>query len=133
MKKIIILVLIFVFCVSAFVFDTNGEKIRAALAPNVMLCGIKWGEKGILLPESAITYDEESGKTYIFAAVTTDKYPEGGYEAKRIECEIYGIENGEADVFFMLKGVPTKSIIASADKKLTDGRMVIISGYLDNE
>ena len=132
MKKIIISVLIVLFCASALLFSAYGRDIRAALSPRVILCGVKFGQNGYYLPESAIEYDEESGKSYIYAAVASEKYPEGGYEAKRVECAVYDTADGEVSVFFMFMGVDfNNGIIASSDKKVTAGRMVKIAGYLD--
>lgn len=136
MKRALIISLIVLFCAAAFGFNYFGKDIRDALAPRVETGKIKYSVYGPILPSEAVRADE-SGQTYVMFAVKTDKYPERGYEALRMDCELLDMDfeimgtddsdaQGELMSFYKSMGIDYLPIVSS-DKEVLDGRRVIVA------
>ena len=66
-----------------------------------------------------------TGRSYVYFAIETDRYPEAAYEAERADvvvCESYG---GESVVLFGMYSTDGKKLIVSADKEIVEHRRVI--------
>lgn len=125
MKRALIISLIVLFCAAAFGFNYFGEDIRDALAPRVEAVKIKYSIYGVVVPSEAVRTDE-SGQTYVMFAVKTDKYPEKGYEALRLDCDV--VDTTENEVVLSIAGNADIDYLAivSADKEVIEERRVVV-------
>lgn len=125
MKRIIIAFFAVLFCAAAFVFLFIGEQIREALAPCVTICDVLYAGNGYVLPKDAVQTDE-NGEAYVLLVRKSEKFPERGYEAKRINCEIVGIVNDDAVLMFESNIPLGEKAITASDRPVSDGNKVII-------
>lgn len=126
MKRAVIISLIVLFCAAAFGFNYFGEDIRDALAPRVEAVKVRYSLSGCVLPSEAVRADQ-NGQTYVMFAVKTDKYPEKGYEALRLDCNV--VDTTEKEVLVSIAGNVEMYYltIVSSDKEVVDGRRVVVS------
>lgn len=124
MKRVIIVFLMLIYCSTAFLFNHYGKNIRGMLSPKVETTELEYSPYGITVPSKAI-HTEKSGRSYVYFAIETDRYPEAAYEAERADvvvCESYG---GESIVLFGAYSTDEKLLIVSADKEVVEQRRVI--------
>jgi len=77
----------------------------------------------LTLPESAV-YEDETGRTFVYLLVDSEKYPEQAYEAEQVFISIRDRQDGLV-YFYMDQVDTTDAVIFSADKPLEDGARVV--------
>lgn len=86
-------IIIVLFCLGILFLEYGGESLRTFLAPKVYLHPITFLASGIAVPAECLHIDENTGETYVFIAMNTGKFPEGGYEAVRYSCVVITTDN----------------------------------------
>lgn len=130
MKRAVIISLIVLFCAAVFGFNCFGEDIREVMSARVEAVKVRYSLSGCVLPSEAVRADE-NGHTYVMFAVKTDKYPEKGYEAVRMDCGMVETDTEEDEADTVILSFDKKIgldylAIVSSDREVLDGRRVIV-------
>ena len=125
MKKRWILAIMLLLSAGMILLDITGVSLRSVLAPTAHFWTVVYTPDGLLVPTEAVRFDPQTGKTYVYLAEKTGKFPEGGYEAVRRDCTVQDTVEA-AYLLCMWDAYDLEvPVLGTSDKAITPGCMVL--------